>query len=104
MYNPESDLANEALKILWDSEIKTDHLIPVKRQNLVIIYKKETLPSSRLYHSNRPQIENKKSEKKDKYFDLARKLQKLWNIRLTVIPAVFGALGMVLKGLAKEAC
>ena len=39
------------------------------------------------------QSENKEIEKLDKYSDLARKLQKLWNIKLTVIPIVVGELG-----------
>ena len=37
----------------------------------------------------------KKSEKRDKYLALARELRKLWNIGLTVILIVIGALGRV---------
>ena len=39
------------------------------------------------------------SEKIDKYLDLARELKTPWNMRLTVIPIVVGALGTVLKSL-----
>ena len=41
----------------------------------------------------------KESEKKDKYLDHARELKKLWNMKVTVIPIVIGALGTVTKGL-----
>ena len=41
-------------------------------------------------------IENK-SEKINKYLDLAREQKQLWNMRVTVIPVVIGALGTVLK-------
>ena len=41
MHKPESVLKNETHKILWDFEIKTDHLIPAKRLDLVLINKKE---------------------------------------------------------------
>ena len=41
----------------------------------------------------------KESEKKDKYLDLARELKKLWNMKVTFIPIVIGALGKVTKGL-----
>ena len=36
---------------------------------------------------------------KDKYLDLARELKKLWNMKVTVIPIVIGALGTITKGL-----
>ena len=41
------------------------------------------------------------SEKINKYLHLAWKLQTLWNIKVTVIPIVTGALGTMLKGLVK---
>ena len=43
----------------------------------------------------------KESEKKDKYLDLAWELKKLWNMKVTIIPIVIGALGTVTKGLIK---
>ena len=35
----------------------------------------------------------------DKYLDIARELKKLWNMKVTFIPIVIGALGTVTKGL-----
>ena len=46
-------------------------------------------------------INLKKSEKKDKYLDLAREMKKLWNIKVTIVPIVIGALGTITKGLLK---
>ena len=46
-------------------------------------------------------IELEESEKKDEYLGLARKLNKLWNMKVTVIPIVIGALGTVTKGLVQ---
>ena len=46
-------------------------------------------------------IKLKESEKKDKYVDLSRELEKLWNMKVAVIPIVIGALGTVTKGLLK---
>ena len=46
-------------------------------------------------------INLKESEKKDKYLDLARELKKLWNMKVTIVPIVIGALGTVTKGLLK---
>ena len=46
-------------------------------------------------------IKPKECEKKDKYLDLARDLKKLWNMKVTIIPIVIGAFGIVTKGLLK---
>ena len=43
----------------------------------------------------------KESEKQDKYFDLARELKKLWNLKVTIVPIMIGAFGTVTKGLLK---
>ena len=43
----------------------------------------------------------KESEKQDKYLDFARELKKLWNMNVTIVPIVIGALGTVTKGLLK---
>ena len=43
MHKPESVLKNETHKILRDFEIQTDHLIPARRPDLVLINKKREL-------------------------------------------------------------
>ena len=43
----------------------------------------------------------KECEKRDKYLDIARELKKLWNMKVTIIPIVVGALGSVTKGLVQ---
>ena len=80
-----------------------DHLIPARRPNLIIINQKKkrfgkivdfAVPADH-------RINLKESEKKDKYLDLDRKLKKLWNMKVTIVPIVIGALGTVTKGLLK---
>ena len=46
-------------------------------------------------------IKLKENEKEDKYLNLARELKKLWNMKVTFIPIIIGALGTVTKGLIK---
>ena len=45
-----------------------------------------------------PQNNLKECEKKDKYFDLPRELKNLWNMKVTILPIVIGALGTITKG------
>ena len=59
-------------KILWDFEIKTDHLIPARRPDLVLINKKER--TCQLVDFAVPAnhwVKLKENEKIDKYLDLA---------------------------------
>ena len=47
-------------------------------------------------------VKLKESKKKDKYQDLAREWKKkLWDMKVTVIPIVIGAVGTVTKYLGK---
>ena len=81
---------------------KTDHQIPARRPFLIIINKKKrtckivdfAIPADH-------RINLKECEKKDKYFDLARELKKLWNMKVTIVPIVIGAFGTITEGLLK---
>ncbi len=46
-------------------------------------------------------VKFKECEKRDKYLDLARKLKKPWNMKVTNIQIIIGAFGTVTKGLVK---
>ena len=49
MHNPAPLLENATHKLLGDFQIQTDHLIPARRQDLIIINKKKReLANSRL--------------------------------------------------------
>ena len=90
-------------KLLWDFEIQTDHLIPARQPDLIIINKKER--TCRIVVFAVPvnyKVKLKECKKRDKYLDLARELKKLWNINMKIIPIVIGALGTVTKGSVQE--
>ena len=102
MHNPAPVLENDSHKLLWDFNIQTDHLIPARRPDHIIINKKMRI--CKIVDFAVPadhRINLKESEKKDKYLDLAREIKKLWNIKVTIVPIVIGALGTVTKGLLK---
>ena len=63
-----------------------------------------TIMWKKLYRScynNNSNNNNNNNKKKDKYLDLARELKKLWNMKVTIVPIVIGALGTTIKGLLK---
>ena len=102
MHNPAPVLENATHKLLWDFNIQTDHLIPARRPDLIIINKNKKI--CKIVDFVVPadhRIILKENEKKDKYLDLARELKKLWNMKVTIVPIVIGALGTITKGLLK---
>ena len=97
MCNPAAVLENDTHKLLWDFDIHTDHLISTRRQDLIKKNRKIVYSAVPADH----RIKLKEFEKKNKYLDLAGELEKLWNMKVTVIPIVIGACGTVTKGLLK---
>ena len=77
MHKPESVQENQTYKILWNFEIQTDHLIPARRQNLVIIYKKENVQSCGFYHRNILQNENQWKWKKRQVLRPCQRTEKV---------------------------
>ena len=91
-------LENEDYKLFWDFSIQTDHVIEAWRPDLVVVDKKErsckiiafAVPGDR-------RIEEKEKDKIEKYQDLGRELQKIWNVKVKIIPLVVGSLGAIPK-------
>ena len=61
MHNPAPVLENDTLKLHWDLDIHTDHLISARRPDLLMINKKkEILQNFRLYCPSWPQNKTEK--------------------------------------------
>ena len=98
LHEPDSVLENEDYKILWDLSIQTNHVIEARRPDLVVVDKKER--SCKITDFAVPgdsRIEEKEKDKIEKYQDLGRELQKIWNVKVKIIPLVVGSLGATLK-------
>ena len=99
MHNPATVQENDTHKLLRDFDIQTDHLISARRPDLIIINKKER--TCRIVDFAVPvdhRVKSKKSEKKDRYHDLAKELKKPWNIKVMFI---LNAISTITKGLLK---
>ena len=99
MLNTESVVENETHKLLWDFVIQADDIISAKRPDLNNNQqKKRTCRNEDFAVTAEHRVKMKESEKNDKYLDLARGLKKLWNMKVTFVSIVIGALGTVTKG------
>ena len=104
IYNPAPVLEYDSHKLLLDFDILTDHLISARRPNLLIIKKKKKKIIFKIVDFAVPaghRIKMKECEKKDKYLNFAKKLKKLWSMKVATIPIVIGAFGAAIKGLFK---
>ena len=100
IHNPAPVLENYTQKLLWDFDIQTHDLISARRLDHIIINKKKEICKNVDFavHADY-RIKLKEFEKRDKYISVARELKKIWNMKVTIIPIVIGAIGTVTKGL-----
>ena len=101
MHNPESVLENETDKILWDLEIQTDHSIPSRRPDLILINKKKNLPTCGFCYSSGQYSEYEYKQKDRQILGFCQRAEYLCNMIVTVMPVV-DALQTVSMGLEKK--
>ena len=93
-HEQESVLENQDYKILWAFSIQTDHVIEAQRPDLVVVDKTErSCKITDFAVPGESRIEEEK-DKIEKYQDLGRELQKIWNVKVKIIPLVAGPLGV----------
>lgn len=95
---PLSVVENEKVKLLWDVNIYTDKLIHARRPDIVVVdkvAKKVTLIDMAIPADKN--VLKKEKEKVTKYQDLKTELQRIWKMKVKVVPVVIGALGSVPK-------
>ena len=83
---------------MWDFSNQTDHVIEARRPDLVAVDKKQR--SCKIIDFGVPgdsRIEEKEKDKIEKYQSLGRELQKIWNVKVKIIPLVVSSLGAIPK-------
>ena len=83
---------------MWDFSIQTGHVIEARRPDLVAVDKKDR--SCKIIDFAVPgdgRTEEKEKDKTEKYQNLRRELQKIWNVKMKIIPLVIGSLGAIPK-------
>ena len=89
-HEPESGLENKDYKILWNFSIQTDHVIEAWRPDLVVLDKKERSCKINDFVVPGDSRIEKENDKIEKYQNLRRKLQKMWNVKVKIIPLIVG--------------
>ena len=79
------------------------HVIEARRPDMIIIDKVKKL--CQIVDFAVPydtKVNTKEVEKIEKYQGLARELRKLWNMKVSIIPVIVGALGTTQKNISKR--
>ena len=100
---PEKVVENDRMKILWDYDVRTDHVIQARRPDLILINKVEQKVS--LIDVAIPwdtRVKEKSREKIEKYHDLKMEIGRLWKAEVQVVPIILGALGVVPDDLKRN--
>jgi len=89
--------------VLWNQAVHTDREVTANRSDIIIKNKKEktctlidvAIPADR-------NVVQKEAEKKLKYKRLCIEIQRMWNLKCTIIPVIIGANGIVARRLRKN--
>ena len=73
---------------MWDFSIQTDHVIEARRPDLVVVDKERNCKITDFAVPGDSRIEEKEKDKIGKYQELGRELQKIWNVKVKIIPLV----------------
>ena len=103
LHNPQTVSENVNHKLIWDMNIQCDRIIVERRPDIVIGNKMEkTAIVTDVAIPVDKRIIDKQTEKIEKYQNLKREIQRLWNLKkIDVIPMVLGLLGSVTKNFEK---
>ena len=82
------------------NEKQTDDYISARRPDLIKINNKER-ELAELWTLVDHCVKMKERERREKYLDIAREMKRLWNMKVTIIPIVIGALCKITKGLVQ---
>ena len=82
---------------MWDFSIQTDHVIEAGRSDLVVVDKKGRSKIIDFAVPGDSRIEEKEKDQIERYQNLGRELQEIWNVKVMIIPSVVGSLGVIPK-------
>ena len=85
---------------MWNQQVQTDRTKPNNKPDIIISdNEKGTCTLIDVANSGDRNVIKKEAEKILKYKDLTIEIQRMWNVKLNVIPVIIGATGTILKSL-----
>ena len=83
---------------MWNQQVRTDRTIPNNKSDIIIRdNEKRTCIQIDVAISGDSNVIKKEAEKNLKYKDLTIEIERMWNVKTTVIPVLIGATGTISK-------
>jgi len=86
------------ITLLWNQAVHTEREVTANRSDIIIKNKKEKT-CTLIDVAN---VAQKEAEKELKYNSLGIEIQRMWNLKCTIIPVIIGATGIVTRSLRKN--
>ena len=102
-HKPQPVVEGDNVTLLWDFPIRTDRTIQTNSPDIIVKDIKEK--TCLLIDMSIPTDQNisaKEFDKLSKYKDLEIEIQRMWKLRMSTVPVIVGALGMIKKGCQKH--
>ena len=88
--------------VLWNQAVHTDREVTANRPDITIKNKEKTYTLIGVAILADRNVVQKEAEKKLKYKSLCIEIQRMWNLKRTIIPVIIGATGIVTRSLREN--
>ena len=89
--------------VLWNQAVHTDREVTANRPDIIIKNKKrENMHTDRCGNTRGQKCRAKGNGEKFKYKSLGIEIQRMWNMKCTIIPVIIGATRIVTRSLRKN--
>ena len=89
--------------VLWNQAVHTDREVATNRPDIIIKNKKEkTCTLIDVAINADRNVVQKEAEKKLKYKILCIEIQRMWNLKCTIVQVTIGAIGIITRSLRKN--
>ena len=96
-------MQNSSMKLIWDLTIQIDRHLSHNSPDIVCIYFiKNNCFLMDVATPGDSYLSNKVTKKCERYTDLKLEMQKMWSIRVSVVPVIIGSLGFIPTCLKKN--
>ena len=91
------------MTILWNQQVQTDRTIPNNKPDIIRDNEKGICMLIDVAIKGDRNVIKKEAENSLKYKDLTIEIQRMWNVKASVIPVIIGATGTISESFRKYA-
>jgi hypothetical protein len=95
-------VCEEDVTVLWNQAVHTDREVTANRPDIIKTKKEKTCTLKDVAILVDRNVVQKEAEKKLKFKSLCIEIERMWNLKCTIVPVIIGATGIVTRSLRKN--